>query len=362
MGGPVLRERVGKLLPARLVAGTGFGNRIETAADLVHRGRRRGRLHTGVRRTFRLFRQQARCLLNLAGILGHFLLHTGEGLARLLRLLLSLEDVLRLGGDFRVLGGDLLVKIPPGVFRLFQLPAQPFGCLPVVGAVVFQNEDVAVEPDGLLILGGRCIPQAVGFGRKTVHLREIFLCPPADFLYLFFDLLISAADHENPIVVLAQDFCRPRQRMQPQADFQPAALFFIFQILLRLFCLLPERPDARFKLAQNIAQAQEVFLSLPESALRVLLTVTEPGDPGGLLKDLAPILRSCTDDTVDFALSDDGVPVAPEACIHEKLVDVAQADSRLIEQVLAVARAVITARHGDGVAVKGKLAAGIIDC
>ncbi len=162
--------------------------------------------------------------------------------------------------------------------------------------------------------------------------------------------------------MLAQDAAGAVQRIKPEPDFQVPLFARVFQVLFGLFRLFLQRPDARFQLREDVVQAQQVFLRLIQPALRLLFPVPEPRDPGGLLEDFAPVLAAGGDDAVDPALSDHGVAVAPEAGIHEELVDVAEPDGVFIDEVLAFAGTVIPPRDGDRIAVERELAAGVVEC
>ncbi len=167
--------------------------------------------------------------------------------------------------------------------------------------------------------------------------------------------------NQDFIVLLAQDAPRLPEHGDPQADFNPLFLLREREVALGLFRLLFEGADPAFELGKDVVQAHEVLFGLRQPALGVLFAVAEPGDAGRLLKNLPPVLAARGDDAVDAALADHGVAVAAEACVHEQLVDVPEADGAVVDAVLAFAGAVVAPRHGDRVGVAGKLAPRVVD-
>ncbi len=135
--------------------------------------------------------------------------------------------------------------------------------------------------------------------------------------------------------------------VDPERDLQLFALRRQHQIFLRLFRLRFQRPDAAFQLCGDIGQAHEIVLCLRELALRLLLAVAEFGDTCRLLENIAALIRFCTDDLRDSALSDDCIAVSAEAGVHEQLVDILQADIPAVDEILAVAAAVEPPRDRD---------------
>ena len=71
--------------------------------------------------------------------------------------------------------------------------------------------------------------------------------------------------------------------------------------------------------------------------------MTKPGDAGGLLKNLPPVAALDGQNLIDTALTDDGVALPSKARVHEQLVDVPEAYGLLIDEIFALAAAVVTA-------------------
>ena len=71
------------------------------------------------------------------------------------------------------------------------------------------------------------------------------------------------------------------------------------------------------------------------------------GSTGRFLKDLAALVALAGDDLGDAALPDDRVPIAAEACVHEQLIDVAQAACLAVDIIFALAAPVIAAGDHD---------------
>ena len=83
------------------------------------------------------------------------------------------------------------------------------------------------------------------------------------------------------------------------------------------------------------------------AALCVQLAGLVLDDAGGFLKDLAPVLRAHGEYVVDAALADEGIALLADACIAEKVYNIAQTAGRAVEFVLALAAAVDAAGNLD---------------
>ena len=117
------------------------------------------------------------------------------------------------------------------------------------------------------------------------------------------------------------------------------------QIALRRFRLLAQRLHLQLKLGDLIIDAHQIFLRALELALGLLLAVAVLADARRLLEDLAAVVAADGEDLVDLALTDDGIALTTHAGIHEKLVDVLQADGLAVDIVFRLAAAVIAAGH-----------------
>ena len=104
--------------------------------------------------------------------------------------------------------------------------------------------------------------------------------------------------------------------------------------------LAVERADLALQLAQDVAHAHQVLLGRLQLALGLLAALPVLPDPGGLLEDHAPVLGPRRHQLRDVPLLDDRVAARADARVEEEVADVAQAARRLVDQVLALARAV----------------------
>ena len=203
--------------------------------------------------------------------------------------------------------------------------------------------------------------QLVTFRGKLVAVLEfcLYLCFGFfdGFVYLF---LLTAG--EGFLVVPVAELCAGFvERGKPQADFYVLLLLHQLHVLFCLFGFLAQRLDAPLQFGHDRVKVNKVVLRAGKVALCLLLAVAVLGNAGGFLKDIAAFLRADVDHVGNFALSDDGIAVAPHAGIHEQLVDVLQTDGFAVDLVFAVAGAVIPAGDGDLVAVKVERAVGVVD-
>ena len=116
-------------------------------------------------------------------------------------------------------------------------------------------------------------------------------------------------------------------------------------VAARFAGLALERADLALDLAHDVADSNEVGLGVFEFAQGFLFLRLELGDAGRLLKHRAPVFRTAAQDQVDLALFHDRITAAPDSGVHEQLMDVTQAASGFVEQILPFAVAENTARH-----------------
>ena len=115
----------------------------------------------------------------------------------------------------------------------------------------------------------------------------------------------------------------------------------------RLARLPLERADLPFHLADDVDDAQEIRLRGLQLPQRLFLLGLVLRDTGGFFENGAAILGPRGKDHVDLPLLHDGVGGAPDARVHEKLVDVLEPAGRLVQQILAAAVAENAARDRD---------------
>ena len=243
---------------------------------------------------------------------------------------------------------------------LLALAAGAVDILPVVLDVGLQNRRAARLLGGALFGLAQLLAQAVGLAVDLPHVRgELLGLAVKRLLRLLCVVQLTGA---GPGILLELGGIRldAVERDEPQRDLEHAQLIAQQQELLCLFRLLFQRADLPLELVVQVADAVQVFLGRGELALCLLLAVAELGDAGGLLEDLAPVLALERQDLVDAALSDDGIAVAPQTCVHKQLVDVAQAAVLFVEEVFALPRAVIAAGHHDLGELRAEHALGIV--
>ena len=151
------------------------------------------------------------------------------------------------------------------------------------------------------------------------------------------------------------------KRRHPDGDLAPLQLVAQHEIALCDLRLLLERADLHLQLFDLVVDAQEVVLRALELALRLFLAVAVARNARGLLKDLAPVGALGRDDLGDAPLADDGISVAPEARIHQKAVDVLETDALAVDEILALAAAVIAAGQHDLARIAVENVGGVVD-
>ena len=172
--------------------------------------------------------------------------------------------------------------------------------------------------------------------RRCIELLELALCASEVFLR---GLIIAV--HGLGLRV------QPVERLHPDGNLRAFELVAQTEVLLRRLGLLAQGLDLQLQLIDLVVDAQEVFLRAGELALRLLLAVAVARDAGRFLKDLAALVALAGDDLGDAALPDDRVPIAAEACVHEQLIDVAQAACLAVDIIFALAAPVIAAGDHD---------------
>ena len=111
--------------------------------------------------------------------------------------------------------------------------------------------------------------------------------------------------------------------------------------------LKSQRPQPLADLLLDILRALDLRRDAGELELGAVPTTLELAEPGGLLDEMAPVLRSRRKDSVDLSLRDDRVHRPAEADIGEQFDEVGAAHSRLVDEVLALAAAHEPARDRD---------------
>ena len=248
-------------------------------------------------------------------------------------------------------GVDLLLEVLLGGGRRFHVALYALYRLAVMREVVVLDGDSAVNCGRLLLIRG-------GFRSQFFYLHGYSAARAHQLFYLsryLFELalrlLIVSSGEGYFILLRPEPLAGALYRLEPESYLKLLFLPCKHKEFLRLFALRFERSDASFELGQYIAQANEIFLRLFESAGRVRAAVSEMGYSRRLFEHIAPLRRARRDKVGDSALADHGIAVASESRVHKQLVDIAQADSLAVQLILALARAVVAAGDGDIVLV-----------
>ena len=130
------------------------------------------------------------------------------------------------------------------------------------------------------------------------------------------------------------------QPVQPDVDFQPPALLPQVKIPARLLRLHPQGPHLPGIPLQNVAQAHKVALGRLQTAQRLRAPVAVLGNARRLFKHGPAVFTAVREHLGNLALSNQGIPVAPDAGVHEELVNVLEPHGTPCQQVFALARAV----------------------
>ena len=208
----------------------------------------------------------------------------------------------------------------------------------LIGAVRLVNLFLQRAHLGEQLFG--CHLRALALLKQLVALR--FECAQAVFGNL--QLVCGEADR---FLRLGDFALQNAAVMNPQADIRALFALVNFEVLLRLLRFLFQRADPTAELARNIGEAHQVFIRGGEFFLRLVLLVAILGDARRLFKDIAPVLALARKDLGNLALSDDRIALAPDAGVHEQLMNILQPHRAAIDEILALARAEIAARDRD---------------
>lgn len=167
-----------------------------------------------------------------------------------------------------------------------------------------RDGDSAVNCGRLLFVGG-------GFRSQFFYLHGYSAARAHQLFYLsryLFELalrlLIVRGGEGYFILLRLESLAGALYRLEPETYLKLLLFPCKHKEFLRLFALRFERSDASFELGQYIAQANEIFLRLFESACRVRAAVSEMGYSRRLFEHIAPLRRARRDKVGDSALAD----------------------------------------------------------
>ena len=127
-------------------------------------------------------------------------------------------------------------------------------------------------------------------------------------------------------------------------------LFLGFKKLDSALCLLRlflKRAYLRRYLGKDIVDTGHIFFGRGELALTFILLMSELCNTRSVLKDISSVLALTGDDLGDLSLTDDGIALASDACIKEKLIYITESYRSFVYKIFALARTVIASCDGD---------------
>ncbi len=130
-------------------------------------------------------------------------------------------------------------------------------------------------------------------------------------------------------------------------ELQVFDLAAVGHVPLRLRGLALERGKAALDFGDDVPHAQQVLLRELHLPFGLLLPALELGDARRLFDEQPPVLRLGAHDEPDLSLLDDRVRLGAGARAEKQVGHVAQADGGLVDEVIALARAIQAPRHGD---------------
>ena len=254
----------------------------------------------------------------------------------------------------------LLRDLFPRVLAAVELSKDALDVREVMGNVVVEHRDEGVVFRDFALVVLFFAPNGFDFDLSILDILIRLLNLRGNLLERLARLAMRLLHGEDLVVLLPQLLAGGGQLVRPEGDFQRLFALGELEKLLGLFALGFERPDAPLELPEDVAQPNEVFLRELEPALRFVLAVTEFGDPGRLLKDLAAVVRLGGDDLVNPALPDHRIAVAAEAGVHKQLGDLLEPHLGASDQIFAVPRAVVFAGDSDLVTVPVEQAGAVV--
>src|SRR4029077_3878519 len=123
----------------------------------------------------------------------------------------------------------------------------------------------------------------------------------------------------------------------------------------RFACLPLQGADLALYLFDNVTNAQEICLSGFQLAQCLALLRLIFCDSSRFLENCAPIFRTRTQDHVDFALLHHGVSRACDSGVRKKILNIAKAARRFVQEVFGVAVPVHAARDAHVMPFDSKL-------
>ena len=222
--------------------------------------------------------------------------------------------------------GDALALFHLGAFEALQCVLVPF-----IG-----YGDLALEPQ-------HAFPQ-FGCGMRTVVARLIrrgARCIRAVALTFGNRLGLvcfrkSRAQADHAFVQLGKLTLPRRHLTRGQCQFYGEPTIRDFNVTFSAFALPRQRADLRRDLRYQVIEPREVGGCLLEAAFGASSAVAVQAHAGRFLKELATIVGTIREQCIDHPTFDDDAAVGAEPGAAHKIVDVAQAARRIVQEVLAL--------------------------
>ena len=154
------------------------------------------------------------------------------------------------------------------------------------------------------------------------------------------------------------------QLIQPAAserDGDREALFGERGVSFGLSLLACQRTDLRLDLGDEVLEPLQVAGGFLETARRGVASIAIHPDARGFLEQRAAFLGAVRQEQVDHLGFDDHAGITAEAGAAQQVLDVTQTDGRLVQQVVALARAGKPPSHHDFGVRRGQVAGGVVE-
>ena len=154
---------------------------------------------------------------------------------------------------------------------------------------------------------------------------------------------------------------QPLEQPPRQRQLHRVLLLGELRVPLGLAPLPGETADLRLHLGDEVLHPLEVHGGLLQPALGAVLPVAIEPDARRLLEERAPLVGAVGEEQVDHLRLDHDARVAAEAGAAEQVLDVAEADGRAVEQVVALSRAGEASGDDDLAVGDGEVAVGVVE-
>ena len=233
-------------------------------------------------------------------------------------------------------------------------------CLVAVLYIVLENGDSRLHLGSGLLLLQHLAAKLVSAHGALLHLPYAVGYLLLLALYVVLNVLVFILADEYLAFKLVKLNLHLVKSADPDGYLQTLALLRQLDELLRLLGLYPQRLYSALQLGEYVSEPEQVLLCGGELSLRFQLLVAEFGYSCRLLEDVAALGALGAYYLGDTSLSDYGVAVTSQTCVHEQLVDVLQSAGLAVDEVLALAAPVQLTGYADLVPHVGKGLVGVV--